>query len=740
MSFAVDLIAHAVDNSASSTLVLISGDRVLAYALSILRLRCYRVVVIAPDAAHPSILAHASLSFNWGLDVLYPSGSSPTPAKYPGGVNTKDRWRFGGLPTTDGDDLDPSTFNFPRHSQPAHVNGQVDSGSDQSDTQEYRGRTPRPSLKPRNPPEAFSSPLLSREAPPSQTPRVPPTRTFATRAVSTDPIPVSPPKVYESRGISPVRHAAQVRVTRATSPIPQQTPDHPVTSLPQSPPTQSVSHEPTEPSPPSEPKPTYATRAVLTDPVLVLPLKVHKSRATSPICLPVQPHTTSAELPVDEVLDRSITRLPTLPPIQDLPLEGAELPLSHSPALVVDQVESPSAAKSGQDALGPSPLPGSEPLAAVESKSKSVVILEESITDTKPSSLNRKVECVEEPPSPPFRYPSISDAFIPGPNPIPQLPVALKHPPPEQRLLGILQPARKVERVDEGPLPSFRYPSISETFIPDPNPILRSPGAPNHSQHTQRPSLETLQRLVSLGKERSGSLPSPKLNPSGAEFVPKGMTWTFPSPAVPPMESEGPPTLGVLRPLPLGIQQPPPMGMQFGNFGDDFLEPLRPPTHYSTPPATNMSHPQPDRLESGPLVNPPNHTQRTAPVSQGMYQGPTVKTPEMPKVPPPTPLLPLKPPIPPAARVAPGPPSVIPPAFRPLVKALHGSRSQNIIRPLQSAISAKVGGKATYQLAGVVKFSRYLDIAKEQGLVETGGSSPREWVALHPHWVHVPCT
>ena len=63
------MLAHAIDNPAPSTIVLISGDRDFAYALSILRLRRYNVVLITLSNAHPSLKAQASLCFNWISDV-----------------------------------------------------------------------------------------------------------------------------------------------------------------------------------------------------------------------------------------------------------------------------------------------------------------------------------------------------------------------------------------------------------------------------------------------------------------------------------------------------------------------------------------------------------------------------------------------------------------------------------------------------------------------------------------------
>ena len=66
------MLAYAIDNSPPSTIVLISGDRDFAYALSVLRLRRYRVVLITLPSAHASLVSQATLHFDWALDVLRP--------------------------------------------------------------------------------------------------------------------------------------------------------------------------------------------------------------------------------------------------------------------------------------------------------------------------------------------------------------------------------------------------------------------------------------------------------------------------------------------------------------------------------------------------------------------------------------------------------------------------------------------------------------------------------------------
>ncbi|KAF9466396.1 NYN domain-containing protein [Collybia nuda] len=66
----VDMLAHAIDNPPPATIILISGDRDFAYAVSILRSRRYRVVIISLGGVHMSLRAHASVFLDWNADVL----------------------------------------------------------------------------------------------------------------------------------------------------------------------------------------------------------------------------------------------------------------------------------------------------------------------------------------------------------------------------------------------------------------------------------------------------------------------------------------------------------------------------------------------------------------------------------------------------------------------------------------------------------------------------------------------
>jgi hypothetical protein len=71
----VDMLAYAIDNPAPCTVVLITGDRDFSYALSILKLRRHRVVLITLPNAHPSLTFQACICFDWFNDVVNRAGS-----------------------------------------------------------------------------------------------------------------------------------------------------------------------------------------------------------------------------------------------------------------------------------------------------------------------------------------------------------------------------------------------------------------------------------------------------------------------------------------------------------------------------------------------------------------------------------------------------------------------------------------------------------------------------------------
>jgi hypothetical protein len=64
------MLSYAIDNAAPATIILISGDRDFVYAVSVLRQRRYKIILIAPPSAHSSLKSQASIVFDWNLDIL----------------------------------------------------------------------------------------------------------------------------------------------------------------------------------------------------------------------------------------------------------------------------------------------------------------------------------------------------------------------------------------------------------------------------------------------------------------------------------------------------------------------------------------------------------------------------------------------------------------------------------------------------------------------------------------------
>ncbi|CCM02869.1 uncharacterized protein FIBRA_04982 [Fibroporia radiculosa] len=79
----VDMMAYAIDTPAPATIVLISGDRDFVYAVSVLCLRQYRLIVFAPTVAHTSLKSQASVVYAWPADVL-PESAAPRRASVSG--------------------------------------------------------------------------------------------------------------------------------------------------------------------------------------------------------------------------------------------------------------------------------------------------------------------------------------------------------------------------------------------------------------------------------------------------------------------------------------------------------------------------------------------------------------------------------------------------------------------------------------------------------------------------------
>ncbi|TDL14228.1 hypothetical protein BD410DRAFT_797288 [Rickenella mellea] len=70
----VDMVSHAIDRPSPrpspATIAVISGNHDFTYGMSVLRLRGYNIIVIAPPSAHPSITSQASTVLNWKSDII----------------------------------------------------------------------------------------------------------------------------------------------------------------------------------------------------------------------------------------------------------------------------------------------------------------------------------------------------------------------------------------------------------------------------------------------------------------------------------------------------------------------------------------------------------------------------------------------------------------------------------------------------------------------------------------------
>lgn len=79
------MLAYAIDTPSPATVVVITGDRDFAYALSILKLRGYQIVLVTLPNAHVSLTAQSSIRYDWQNDVLNPSvapNRDPVPSSH----------------------------------------------------------------------------------------------------------------------------------------------------------------------------------------------------------------------------------------------------------------------------------------------------------------------------------------------------------------------------------------------------------------------------------------------------------------------------------------------------------------------------------------------------------------------------------------------------------------------------------------------------------------------------------
>jgi hypothetical protein len=144
------MLAHAIDNPAPSTIVLISGDRDFAYALSILRLRRYRIVLITLSNAHPSLRAQASLCFNWFSDVsgtVHPTSVLHQPTPHRGKTlipPTHDRFHS----DIKGYNLSRSFFQEPYDEKPASSVEFINHFQDKAKYRDICPTPPKPDFRP----------------------------------------------------------------------------------------------------------------------------------------------------------------------------------------------------------------------------------------------------------------------------------------------------------------------------------------------------------------------------------------------------------------------------------------------------------------------------------------------------------------------------------------------------------------------------------------------------------------
>ncbi|KAF9533393.1 limkain-b1-type NYN domain-containing protein, partial [Crepidotus variabilis] len=61
----VDMLTYVIDNPTPCTIIVISGDRDFAYALSMLKIRHFQMVLVTLPNAHVSLTSQASLRYDW---------------------------------------------------------------------------------------------------------------------------------------------------------------------------------------------------------------------------------------------------------------------------------------------------------------------------------------------------------------------------------------------------------------------------------------------------------------------------------------------------------------------------------------------------------------------------------------------------------------------------------------------------------------------------------------------------
>ncbi|KAI0818847.1 NYN domain-containing protein [Irpex lacteus] len=116
----VDMLAFGTDNTAPSTILLISGDGDFLYAVSTLRLRKYDIILLAPSqCSHLGLKAQATAVYEWPRDVLSVELPEPSSAPLSGSVlMTPVTAHTRGLPPTGRHYGAPQSVDFSRTGPP----------------------------------------------------------------------------------------------------------------------------------------------------------------------------------------------------------------------------------------------------------------------------------------------------------------------------------------------------------------------------------------------------------------------------------------------------------------------------------------------------------------------------------------------------------------------------------------------------------------------------------------------
>lgn len=165
------MITYAIDSPPPATIILVTSENAYSYAVSILRLRKYRVVVIAPPG---TMIAQASVQLDWNSEVLRTPPEGP---HQPDDSRSASRRRADSIPyststsrtqyMTDADDVAEDdmyeAYDKYRHSSTSHstpVNGTGDPSASQRYAMPPSGRQ-----TPAHPPvQASSLPLATSQS------------------------------------------------------------------------------------------------------------------------------------------------------------------------------------------------------------------------------------------------------------------------------------------------------------------------------------------------------------------------------------------------------------------------------------------------------------------------------------------------------------------------------------------------------------------------------------------------